>query len=64
MQNANRLFEFQLKLNTINLREELGLPYLFRYSVTNRVEVGVSPNKQAEGGFYEKRVDSFVYNFC
>jgi len=28
-----------------NLREELGLPYLFRYSVTNRVEVGVSPNK-------------------
>ena len=28
-----------------NLREELGLPYLFRYSVANRVEVGVSLNK-------------------
>ena len=28
-----------------NLREELGLPYLFRYSVTNMAEVGVSSNK-------------------
>ncbi len=28
-----------------NLREELGLPYLFTYSVTNRVEAGISPNK-------------------
>lgn len=28
-----------------NLREELGLPDLFTYLVTNRVEVGVSSNK-------------------
>jgi len=28
-----------------NLREKLGLPYLFTYSVTNRVKVGVSSNK-------------------
>jgi len=28
-----------------NLREELGLPDLFTYRVTNRVEVGISPNK-------------------
>lgn len=26
-----------------NLREELGLPYWFTYSVTNRVEVGIAP---------------------
>jgi len=28
-----------------NLREKLGLPDLFTYTVTNRVEVGISPNK-------------------
>jgi len=28
-----------------NLREELVLPYWFAYSVTNRVEVGISSNK-------------------
>jgi|GEM_PF-3476343 len=28
-----------------NLRENLGLPDLFRYSITNKVEVGISPNK-------------------
>ena len=28
-----------------NLREELGLPDLFTYSVINRVEAGLSPNK-------------------
>ena len=28
-----------------NLKKELGLPYLFTYSVTNKVKVGVSPNK-------------------
>ena len=28
-----------------NLREELGLPYLFTYSVTNRIGAGVSSNK-------------------